>query len=75
VVIETENLTKLYDNNKGCRDITLSIDRGEIFALLGPNGAGKSTFIKTLVGLIFKTSGNAIILGKPLGDVNTRKNI
>jgi ABC-2 type transport system ATP-binding protein len=75
MVIKTEKLTKLYENGKGCKEITLTVNKGEIFALLGPNGAGKSTFIKTLVGLIFKTSGEAFVLCKPIGDVYTRKNI
>lgn len=75
MVIETENLTKYYGNKLGCKDINVSVREGEIFGLLGPNGAGKSTFIKMLVGLIFPTSGRGMLLGKPLGDVNTRTKI
>jgi ABC-2 type transport system ATP-binding protein len=75
LVIETENLSKIYENNKGCRNINISVAKGEIYGFLGPNGAGKSTFIKTLVGLLFPTSGNARILGKPIGDLETRKRI
>lgn len=75
MVIETENLTKYYGNKIGCRDITISVGQGEIFGFLGPNGAGKSTFIKMLVGLLFPTSGRALVLGKPIGDVNARKKI
>ncbi|MCX7923495.1 MAG: ABC transporter ATP-binding protein [Clostridia bacterium] len=75
MVIETENLTKYYGNKIGCRDITISVGKGEIFGFLGPNGAGKSTFIKMLVGLLFPTSGKAFVLGKPVGDVDVRKKI
>lgn len=75
MVIETENLSKIYENNKGCRNINISVAKGEIYGFLGPNGAGKSTFIKTIVGLLFPTSGNASILGKPIGDLETRKRI
>lgn len=75
MVIETENLTKYYGTKIGCRDITISVGKGEIFGFLGPNGAGKSTFIKMLVGLLFPTSGRAFVLGKPLGDVEVRKKI
>ncbi|RMD03152.1 ABC transporter ATP-binding protein [Clostridium autoethanogenum] len=75
MVIETENLSKIYENNKGCRNINISVAKGEIYGFLGPNGAGKSTFIKTLVGLLFPTSGNARILGKPIRDLETRKRI
>lgn len=75
MVIETENLTKYYGNKIGCEDITISVGEGQIFGFLGPNGAGKSTFIKMLVGLLFPTSGRALVLGKPLGDVEVRKKI
>lgn len=75
MVIETENLTKYYGNKVGCQDITISVGEGEIFGFLGPNGAGKSTFIKMLVGLLFPTSGRALVLGKPIGDVDVRKKI
>ena len=75
MVIETENLTKYYGDKIGCRDITISVGEGEIFGFLGPNGAGKSTFIKMLVGLLFPTSGQALVLGRPVGDVDVRKKI
>lgn len=75
MVIETENLTKYYGNKIGCKDISISVGEGEIFGFLGPNGAGKSTFIKMLVGLLFPTSGRALVLGKSVGDVEARKKI
>ncbi|AKA69588.1 ABC transporter ATP-binding protein [Clostridium scatologenes] len=75
MVIETENLSKIYENNKGCRNINISVAEGEIYGFLGPNGAGKSTFIKTIVGLLFPTSGTAHILGKPIGNMETKKKI
>lgn len=75
MVIETENLTKYYGNKIGCKDISISVGAGEIFGFLGPNGAGKSTFIKMMVGLLFPTSGKALVLGKPVGDIDVRKKI
>lgn len=72
-VIETRELTKQYTNGKGCMDIRIEVHQGEVYGFLGPNGAGKSTFIKTLVGLLFPTSGSAEILGRPLGDLEARK--
>ncbi len=74
-VLETSNLTKYYGNKIGCRNINISVKKGEIFGLLGPNGAGKSTFIKTIVGLIHKTSGDAYLLGKPVGNEQARRKI
>jgi ABC-2 type transport system ATP-binding protein len=61
--IETINLTKTYGHNRGIRDITMRIERGEIFGFLGPNGAGKSTTLRTILGFLRPTSGHAKILG------------
>lgn len=61
--IEMQHLTKQYGDQLVIRDVSLSIQRGELFSLLGVNGAGKSTLIKVLSGLLLPTSGKAIILG------------
>jgi len=76
-VIETRNLTKYYGKSRGIIDVSLTVEEGEIFGFVGPNGAGKSTTIRTLLSLIYKTSGEAKIFGldcekdkvKILGDV------
>ena len=73
MVIETRALTKRYGKKTACSDISISVTEGEIYGFLGPNGAGKSTAIKMLTGLIFPTSGEGTVLGKPLGDVSARK--
>jgi len=75
LVIETKNLTKMYGSKIGCKDVSISVERGEVFGFLGPNGAGKSTFVKMIMGLLFPTCGEAYILGKPAGDVSTRSRI
>ncbi|MDP4091549.1 MAG: ABC transporter ATP-binding protein [Bacillota bacterium] len=75
MIIETEALTKLYGKKTGCKNISITVREGQIYAFLGPNGAGKSTFIKMLTGLIFPTSGRAEVLGKPLGDVEVREKL
>ncbi len=62
-VIETVKLTKYYGRSRGIIDVDLSVGEGEIFGFIGPNGAGKSTTIRTLLGLIHKTSGEARIFG------------
>ena len=61
--IETKNLTKFYGKSRGIEEINLTVEEGEIFGFIGPNGAGKSTTIRTLLGLIYKTSGSASVLG------------
>lgn len=75
MIIETDNLTKMYGGKVGCSEICLTVGEGQIFGFLGPNGAGKSTLVKILVGLLFPSSGNARILGKPLGDRSVRRKI
>lgn len=63
-MIETENLTKMYKANIVANDnISLLVEKGEIFALLGPNGAGKTTLIKILATLVLPTSGTAVVNG------------
>lgn len=63
-VIEIENLTKNYHKSRGIIDVNLTVEQGEVFGFIGPNGAGKSTTIRTLLGLIYPTSGRATIFGK-----------
>lgn len=63
-IIEINNLTKYYGKAKGIEDVSFNVKEGEIFGFIGPNGAGKSTTIRTLLSLIFPTSGSANIFGK-----------
>jgi len=63
-VIEFNNLTKYYGDVKGCENINFNIKEGEIFGFIGPNGAGKSTTIRTMLSLIYPTSGSVTIFGK-----------
>lgn len=69
-VIETKGLTKYYGKSRGIIDLNLSVTEGEFFGFIGPNGAGKSTTIRTLLGLIKKSSGSAEIFGR---NVETNK--
>jgi len=62
-VLEIKNLTKYYGKSRGIIDVSFNIDEGEIFGFIGPNGAGKSTTIRTLLSLIYPTSGSAKIFG------------
>ena len=61
--IETNKLTKYYGKARGIVDVDIAVEEGEIFGFIGPNGAGKSTTIRTLLGLIKKTSGGGTIFG------------
>src|SRR3982751_4077358 len=79
--IHTENLTKVYrdfwgrDKVRALDDLSLTINRGEVFGLLGPNGSGKSTTIKLLLGLIFPSRGSASVLGEPAGSTRINERI
>jgi len=61
--ISTRALTKHYGSVEALTDLSLEVRQGEIFGFLGPNGAGKSTMIRTLLGFLHPTSGNASVLG------------
>lgn len=61
--IRINNLTKYYGKARGIDQICLTVAQGEFFGFIGPNGAGKSTTIRTLLGLIHPTSGEAQVLG------------
>jgi ABC-2 type transport system ATP-binding protein len=63
-VIEINKLTKSYGKARGIIDVSFNVEQGEIFGFIGPNGAGKSTTIRTLLSLIYPTSGSAKIFGK-----------
>jgi ABC-2 type transport system ATP-binding protein len=81
VVVETRNLTKVYRDFWGRQKklalnaLNLEIYRGESFGLLGPNGSGKTTTIKLLLGLLFPTSGEALVFGEPALNVNKNERI
>ncbi|RSK26046.1 ABC transporter ATP-binding protein [Bacillus sp. HMF5848] len=64
--IEINNLTKSYGKARGISDVSFQVEEGEIFGFIGPNGAGKSTTIRTLLSLIYPTSGSAKIFGKDI---------
>ncbi len=55
--------------------LSIDVAPGEVFGFLGPNGAGKTTTLKLLMQLVFPTSGEAEILGRPAGDVSVRRRI
>ena len=81
VVIETRSLTKVYrdfwgrEKVRALKALDLEIRRGEIFGLLGPNGSGKTTTIKLVLGLLFPTSGQALVFGKDASEVTKNERI
>lgn len=62
-IIEVNNLTKIVGKKKLLDDISFELEEGEILGVVGKNGSGKTTLLKSLVGLIYPTSGEIIING------------
>lgn len=81
-VVETWDISKTYRtgfwlNQKvnSLKPLSISVKEGETFGLLGPNGAGKTTLLKILLGVIRPTQGRGVLLGKPIGDRQTKQRI
>jgi simple sugar transport system ATP-binding protein len=69
-LVRLEHVTKEYGHTTVLRDVSLSIDRGEVVGLLGDNGAGKSTLVKIMSGVESMTSGRYLWEGEELGRVS-----
>jgi ABC-2 type transport system ATP-binding protein len=82
LAIETERLTKDYAVGfwrprpyRALDNLSLQVERNEVFGFLGPNGAGKTTTLKLLTELIYPTSGRILVLGKPPGHPDVRRRV
>ena len=63
-IISIANLTKTYASGlQALKEVSLTIDKGEIFALLGPNGAGKTTLISIVCGIVTASAGTVVVDG------------
>ena len=58
VTVDVSDLSRSYGTNKVVRDVSFSLNKGQVLGFLGPNGAGKSTTMKMLTGNLAPTSGN-----------------
>ncbi|BAL91564.1 putative ABC transporter ATP-binding protein [Actinoplanes missouriensis 431] len=63
-VIEVKNLSKRYGDTVAVRDVSFTVESGEIFGILGPNGAGKTTTVECIAGLRAPDSGTITVLGR-----------
>ena len=59
-LLELQNLKKYFATQKAVDDISLVVERGQIFGLLGPNGAGKTTLIRMITGIFYPDEGQII---------------
>ncbi len=80
--ISTQHLRKEYGGKLvrrppfvAVQDLSLDVPRGHVFGFLGPNGAGKTTTINMLLGNIYPTSGDATLLGHPIGHQEARRKL
>lgn len=65
-ILEIKNLTKYYGKVLGVKNLSLTLEEGEVFGFIGPNGAGKSTTLRSIMNLINKTEGEIYFQGKIL---------
>ena len=74
-ILEIKKLTKYYGKVLGVKDLSLTLNEGEIFGFIGPNGAGKSTTIRSIMNLINKTEGIVLLNGKEFNkdDISLKK--
>ncbi|MDE4078434.1 amino acid ABC transporter ATP-binding protein [Candidatus Methanosphaera massiliense] len=63
-LLEIKNLRKSFDDNEVLKDISLSVDKGEVLAIIGPSGSGKSTLLRCLTDLEQEDSGEIIFEGR-----------
>lgn len=73
--IDTRGLRKQFGDKLAVRDLTLQVERGEVFGFLGPNGAGKTTSVKMLLNLVFPSGGEGFLFGRPLSDPQVRARV
>ena len=64
VILETQNLTKVYNQTAVLDHVDLHIEKGKIYGFIGQNGAGKTTFLRIATGLAFPTGGSLALWGK-----------
>lgn len=69
-ILELKHLRKYFATQKAVDDISLTIEKGQIFGLLGPNGAGKTTLIRMITGIFYPDQGEIIFDGKKFDPIN-----
>ncbi len=65
-MIITKALTKRFGSVAAVRSVDLDVRQGDRFGLLGPNGSGKTTLVRMLLGLVYATSGEIEVMGRPM---------
>lgn len=68
IVVEAENLTKVFGQHRALRGVDLKLDQGELLTIIGPNGAGKTTLLRCLAGLSKPSGGRVLLSGRELDE-------
>ena len=71
--IELKNVTKKFGEVTAVRNVSFTVQEGELMALLGPSGGGKTTVLRMIAGLEMPTSGDVLIRGQRVNDVSVRQ--
>lgn len=74
-MLDIQSVTKKYGRRQVLGPVSASLGQGRYYALLGPNGAGKTTLLHILTGLTDCSSGMVTLLGRPLADPETRRDL
>ncbi len=72
-IVHTVGLTKRFGQRLAVNDLSLDVQRGDVFGLLGPNGSGKTTTLRMLLGLIWPTSGEIHMFGGDMAESTQRR--
>jgi len=72
-MLEIQRIDSGYGKIRILKDITLSIEKGEMVALVGPNGAGKTTLLKTIAGMITPSKGDILLENASIADIPPHK--
>ncbi|TAN44526.1 MAG: ATP-binding cassette domain-containing protein, partial [Rhodospirillales bacterium] len=70
--LDIQNVSKRFANFQALRDVSLSIDSGELVALLGPSGSGKTTLLRIIAGLETPDMGQVLFEGENVSDLSAR---
>lgn len=62
-ILTLDHFSKIYRNGRGAKNITFSVNRGDVVGILGPNGSGKTTIMKAITGLTQPTEGRVEVFG------------
>ena len=71
-ILETRQLTKIYGKQVAVDNVSISIQKGDIYGLIGRNGAGKTTLMRMVSGLAEPSKGSYLLFGRERPDAHTR---